>query len=405
MFVPRKLQKRTHHGRAQTRTDEHDQDACAPQTHDTPAAHSVEVDAGKLERLVGFLHAVLDPLHVAFAARDEAHTLPTSTPWSDLAAAIAARSSGIHLARLLQLVPGLATRCKSISLLAEALTTCKTRAAAGWYGLDAFRVTWSDGYAEIVRDLVAASDVAEALGPRLVYIEHIPPTVRTRPQATEYVARLLKAGADAGVFGVLEPAVVQHALMADKTAELGGRWVSGRGFFVLDARSVEYLCDAYPWDLAQRSHKGEPLRCLSWSQWERLHAMYAAHQLAQQPAAPSVKVEDKWWRGTMLLLRLPVREGCLSVPEGGDRTVGFWNRHLKPQLERHVPESIAYMHTHHDAVAIRTAHPAYATQLLAHFPQLHRMPPSDEDDQWCQLPAKVHNAAHTRLLTLDHKLV
>ncbi len=405
MFVPRKLQKRTHPGRAQPRTGEHDQDACAPQTHETPAGPSLAVDAGKLDRLVEFLHTVLSPLHVALAARDEGRTHPASTPWSDLAAAIAARGSGIHLARLLQLVPGLVTRCKSISLLEAALTTWQAGAAEGWFSLEAFRITWSDGYADIVRHLVAAKEIAEALGPRLAYIECIPPAVRTRAQATEYVARLLKAGAGGGVFGVLEPAVVQHALMADKTVELGARWVSGRGFFVLDARRVEYLCDTHPWDLAQRVHREEPVRCLSWSQWERLHAMYTAHQLAQQPAAPSVNVEHKWWRGTMLLLRLPVREGSLHVPEGGDRTVGFWNRHLKPQLERGVPESIAYMHVHRDGVAIRTAHPVYATQLLAHFAQLDRMPPSDEDDLWCQLPAKVQTAAHTRLLTLDRKLI
>ncbi len=131
--------------------------------------------------------------------------------------------------------------------------------------------------------------------------------------------------------------------------------------------------------------------------------------------------EVDWYKGTILLLHLPPSSdpgSILKLPafSPSDLTPAFFNRHLKPQLEKIVPESISYINTLTTSsssqssdsaivVAIRTAHPTYAAQLASRFPELSKMNEEGEQRYWSDLPAKVRTAAQNRVIVLDRKLL
>ncbi len=197
----------------------------------------------------------------------------------------------------------------------------------------------------------------------------------------------------------------------------------------------------------------EPIRCLSWSGWVEMRQSYLDWQRRRQQeidarslkdvtherqevrrqdddgavnghdlpavttwsAAPdATQKEDIWYRGTILLLSLPPPlDTTLTTPPfstASELTPSFLNRHLKPQLEQRVSESISYIHTYAPPsssstagaamVAIRTAHSTYASQLIGGIPALMRMPEAEEDAYWSNLPLKVRTAAHSRILAL-----
>lgn len=197
----------------------------------------------------------------------------------------------------------------------------------------------------------------------------------------------------------------------------------------------------------------EPIRCLSWTGWVEMKQSYLDWQRRRQrksersssqdvtqerreprrpdddeaangnaqPAAPTssaapdaTQKQDAWYRGTMLLLSLPPAAKSTLIPPpfstASELTPSLLNRHLKPQLEQRVSESISYMHTyaspsaHAATVAIRTAHPTYAAQLATHIPALTPMPQAEEDVYWSTLPLKVRTAAHNRFLALNRTL-
>ncbi|KAF6767195.1 hypothetical protein PSEUBRA_003159 [Kalmanozyma brasiliensis GHG001] len=526
MFLPRKLQKRSQNGRtikqrsASVATelsvrDDGDaredrgsvrfgstpgstQDASSPEltgrhqdVASQPASRSIS-ETGKLDRLVDFLFLRLSPLSLVLSARGQANRGlslaelvrgiigDAKHPEADGSKpAVSAEASNVHLARLLSSLPGLNSRCKSISLLAEALHEAQKGPAAGWFTVhhDTFQLEWSPSFVGRLRELSIAAESAATLStsiaPLLIYIESIPPRIRTRAQASSYLAELLRSsceGPEHGmVLNVLEPSLVDGQLMSGMdtlaSASLEGKWISGRGFFLLNSPAhVNSLCKKYEWDLAlrgrstKRSEQGQesPIRCLSWTGWVEMRQSYLDWQRrAQQdnerdssaataaeddaslsqgdvgathdhngitssavvPDLDASKDEDHWYRGTILLLRLPPpSNSTLIIPpfsSASDLTPAFLNRHLKPQLEQHVPESISYIHVHNPdsssstddlTVAIRTAHPTYATKLTTHFPALLRMDAPAEDAYWSALPPKVRSSAHSRFLALDRTL-
>lgn len=358
MFVPRKLQKRTHPGRKvhsgsdSSSVDHIDgsrisdtrqcvaritgSDAPSPPPASLPtqetassnftSAEAVELEAqtafgslaeaGKLERLVEFLFLRLSPLSLALAAFQEMDR-PHEHAYSDLIANItstlapsqcrnssptleaAEKPSRIHLARLLHLLPGLASRSKSISRLSEALHLVQQGPAAGWFALHRadFHLEWSPAYIALTQRLqgLAEPTLHGALGPLLVYVESIPPRIQTRSQAASYLSALVRQLADsthsAAVFSVLEPRLIDTKLtaVAPRTlpaAVLEERWISGRAFFLLDSPlRVAALCDKFPWHLDRHvaalvPSKGpqEPIRCLSWTGWLELKELYLKHR-------------------------------------------------------------------------------------------------------------------------------
>lgn len=450
------------------------------------ATATTSTEVAKLERLVEFLFVRLSPPYLVLAAREE-RKQSGNGPCSDLVSTITAsvpsgnsdstdkspesttqQGSRIHLARMLSSIPGLATRCKSISLLSEAIEAMQEGAAVGWFTLhkDTFQLEWSTKYIKIVQQLhtaatkiVAEDRLSAALAPHLVYIESIPPRFRSRSQAASYIGTLLK---EAAVLAVLEPASVDRQLMAGKSrppvSRLEEKWISGRGFFLLDSPTqVEELCSKYRWNLAERmpasqsangTEKTEPIRCLSWPKWVEMKKLYLEQQQRSRQRPPSPEQDDiaedsngkrkhisppnserldteedeadsnaNWYRGTILLLPLmpSLPSGSsLNLPSYSESnlTPALFNRHLKPQLEKQVPESISYINIlpSHPAnesktvAAIRTSHPKYATQLLSRFPELQRMDQAGEEQYWAELPAKVRTAAQNRILSLDRKL-
>ena len=446
----------------------------APAERTAPPAVEPSAEAAKLERLGEFLFLRLSPLWLALSALEE-RDRPGSQVCSELIANIKSTSttaqndstdevlaSGkqqgatIHLARLLNLVPGLATRCKSISLLSDALEALQSGPAAGWFVLHKpqFQLQWSNTYTDLARVLHRAvsphpqpESLAAALAPRLVYIESIPPRIRSRSHAATYLVHLTRSldttEDGAAVLTVLEPGLVDQSLTGSSTpaaSTLEERWISGRGFFLLDSpERVETLCRTYEWDLAGRldTQKREPIRCLSWTDWTEMKTLYlgqqqrarsersasrkrtleavdeasdnAQHSIRNRsPPTGTALDNDDWWRGTILRLPLALlADATLTLPAYNslsELTPASLNRHLKPQLERHVPESIAYIHldtAERQAVTIRTSHRRLAMRLLAHFAELEAMSEPDERTYWSALPAKVRAAAQKRILTLD----
>ncbi|SJX66347.1 uncharacterized protein SRS1_16668 [Sporisorium reilianum f. sp. reilianum] len=425
MFLPRKLQKRSHPGRnaqssgAGSAANGANQDvgqakseavervaaavssssACTPQVEASSSAPS-KAEADTLDRLVEFLYMRLSPL--SLAAHHTAHT------HDDLYTALlhppeqhddrSAKPHTTHLARLHTLVPGLATRCPSIALLAHALQTLAAGPAPNWYTLHhrQFVVEWSRDY---MHTLSTHRDSA-ALAPLLVYVESMPPRIRTRTHAASYVNGLMQ---QATVEAVLEPSVVDRCFGSRWTRVVEGQWTSGRAFVLVSTREgVERLCSAYPWDV--RRARAEPIRCLSWPAWVEMRELYRAQQ--QHPAPPldvTPPANHPWHRGTILLLPLPATHPLTLPPT--PHTPLRLNTHLKPQLEQHVPESIAYIHAlTTNEIAVRTAHAALAARLRTAFPQLTRMDAAQEDAYWSGLPDKTRAAARRRAQALDDTL-
>lgn len=524
MFLPRKLQKRTHssrttpHGSAEalpevTPKDEDsvkpqsiaDADKSAPVDQATPSgstsdgnyAHPVafseesvddqyatQSSAGTidLEGLVEFLYIQLSPLTLALGAVEERRKAG-SGPYSDLIANITTEERGLgddkgkakdcgsttHLARLLVLIPGLSTRCKSIIKLSYALAVLRAGPAAGWFNIHIkeYQVEWSQPFSRAVNNLLKATEVSSllaTLAPLLIYVESVPPRYQTRARANDYIAGLVRglitlddmdnlcdglphSGANRFVMGVLEPSVVERQLMTKSSATLSAssildkRWISGRGFFLLDSQeSVEILCAYRKWELAERVRSHEsPIRCLSWAGWVEMKKLYLEEQQRargdledvqgkrKRSTSPAVTVaqsgspfgDEEWFRGTMLLLDLPLEPKtphCIRLPLASsipDLTPTFFSRHLKPQLEKQVAESVSYIHVLSSfpssqrsdvIVAIRTTHSSRATQLLAHFPELTMMDADEEEKYWADLPVKVCTAAKDKMLALDRKL-
>ncbi|SPO31599.1 uncharacterized protein UTRI_06373_B [Ustilago trichophora] len=533
MFLPRKLQKRAHPSRtaqssqdrakiaaaAKSKTsstegdnhietslsasspgldDHHELSAVSSQNSSAAAHHEAQkttassAEAAKLDRLVEFLFLRLSPLSLALYSHEERHQRGT-TPKTDLIANIisaieaqpegrstkehhdaAGRTPSIHFARLLNLIPGLATRCKSISLLSQALQAMRDGPAAAWFTLhaDKFQLEWLPTYTHITRQLHTAigsrlqkSSLMDLTLPRLVYIESIPPRIRTRSHAASYLINLINSltatNDNAAILAVLEPSLVDRHLMAESSsspsaAALEDRWISGRGVFLLDSpKSVESLCRTYQWHLADRvlatdapQKKQQPIRCLDWAKWIEMKQLYLEQQQQQltrqrseDPADSSVRCNsqwvtsnadktaesierkrpssptpihnhsDSWFLGTILTLNLlhpkPTTLAIPSFTSTSELTPTFFNRHLKPQLEKPVPESISYIHTlpidNETVVAIRTSHRHLATRLLCNFPELRRMHEAEEQTYWTELPIKVRTAAHNRILALDYK--
>ncbi|CBQ71320.1 conserved hypothetical protein [Sporisorium reilianum SRZ2] len=419
MFLPRKLQKRSHAGRsASSAANQANQDvgqvkaeagqqgaaavssssACTPQVEASSSAPS-KAEADKLDRLVEFLYMRLSPL--SLAAHHTAHT------HDDLYTALlhppeqhddrSTKPHTTHLARLRTLVPGLATRCPSIALLAHALETLAAGPAPNWYTLhhEQFVVEWSRDY---MHTLSTRRDSA-ALAPLLVYVESMPPRIRTRTHAASYVNGLMQ---QATVEAVLEPSGVDRYVGRDGGGWMEEKWTSGRAFVVVSAREgVERLCSAYPWDV--RRARAEPIRCLSWPAWVEMRELYRAVQHPAPPPDVTPPANHPWHRGTILLLPLPATHPLTLPPT--PHTPLRLNTHLKPQLEQHVPESIAYIHassTHE--IAVRTAHAALAARLRTAFPQLTRMDAAAEDTYWSGLPDKTRAAARRRAQALDDTL-
>lgn len=470
MFLPRKLQKRKHAGRSSAQADgasgskaavheARDDDVDGPksageavlrddagtdrstsaststnehsQAQASSPAPSSTTETAKLDRLVEFLYTRLSPLAPQQSQQSLSDLFRTTTTQNQTPTL-----HTTHLARLLTCIPGLATRCKSITLLAQALHTLASGAARNWFTLhrETFLVEWSGGYVRAVRDLASLN--SEGLAPLLVYVESIPPRVRTRAQAASYLHGAM-GGSGVMVLAVLEPGVVDLA-MAGSEGEwrVDGGWTSGRAFFVLDGpEGVDALCRAYPWELEKRSDaKGEPIRCLSWDGWREMREVYLRQlqhgQLAasngdaarvdgtdhrepakRNPTDADVDSTAPWYRGTILVLPLATTSAALPLPTftRSQLTPAFLNRHLKPQLEQRVPESVSYIHPLPPAdsfnsdtkVAIRTAHASLATRLLTHFPDLVPMVAAQEDAYWTALPEKTRTAARRRALALD----
>ncbi|CDU24292.1 uncharacterized protein SPSC_03363 [Sporisorium scitamineum] len=471
MFLPRKLQKRTHAGRsaqsdavssvaqqakrdvAQLKPSDEiaQQEATAANsssawtsTYATPQAESPsptpnsKPETAKLDRLVEFLYTQLSPLVAPLT-----HHTDQSTPNHLFPASPQNRPpTPIHLARLLTHLPHLATRCKSIHLLSQALhillthntTTAAAAAAAGnWFVLhrDAFCLEWSPRYMRVVSEVGCVDGVG--LGKLLVYVEAIPARVRTRVEAAGYLNGLLMGegegeGEGGMVLGVMEPGVVEGWMMGGQGvglvgSMLGGKWTSGRGFFVLDScKHVEVLCRTYSWDLSQRPNVKplEPIRCLSWSEWVTMRKLYHRRQKLMRPSPSDTQPQPDHTNSqpdsSLTLLPEPAHSNCyrgtiLLLLPFPHLAPALLNRHLKPQLEKRVAESISYIHpfpttnadsaTTTSTIVIRTAHPILAAQLLLHFPELTRMQPDQEDSYWSTLPRKTRHSARRRVLTLS----
>ncbi|GAC94241.1 hypothetical protein PHSY_001812 [Pseudozyma hubeiensis SY62] len=412
MFLPRKLQKRSNAGRAAapiaTKTAAEDPNdkvikvVESPQKgqqssllHDSPSANRSDtlgaslspppkscrtgVEAAKLDRLVDFLYMRLSPLNLTLSqtkhppdGRDPgdapqqaySNTLPKTSSDQPF---IESKSATIHLARLLTLLPGLDTRCKSVTLLSEALQTLATGAAANWFVVheDTFVLEWLPPYIRF-KDLISTSWspslISPQLAPLLVYAESIPPKIRTRAQAAAYVhnlmfARLTDQTGPGIVVGVFEPSTVDRYLMTGRNEPLPAsvleeKWTSGRGFFLLNSSDlVSSLCSEYPWHFSDRAVNEEkydktkliggttePIRCLSWGGWVEMREQYCKQQeLIKEKAQtassgqcePEGKLDSthantvqdrrerkstgepsggnqrgKWYRGTILLLSL-----------------------------------------------------------------------------------------------------
>lgn len=474
MFVPRKLQKRTHpnrkaqssaqvtdanfeasHSQLLSNNDGEQADQGRSSSSNTssnaPARlpEASPAESAKLDRLVEFLFARLSPLYLALAAQEERQQ-PGPYPYTELVRLVTRPSSATnsryaapmtHLARILDLISGLATRCKSISLLLQAMGVMQEGAAAGWLVLhqDRFQIEWSLPFVRVLHRLSAGADasLSESLAPLLLYIEGVPPCFKTRAQAAAYVVGLLRKGTDhsrgAAVLSVLKPIFVERHLMADvdglpSASALEERWISGRGFFLLScADTVELLCSMYKWDSADRkAASGSPIRCLSWTGWEELKRLdldEQQHAKAERITTanvgngddstdPKPMTEESWYRGTILLLPLPAQAGSqrtITLPSfsaASELTPAVLSRQLKPQLEKRVPESVSYIHTLSSAasVAIRTSHRKRAAQLLSHFPELAPMEDHEEHEYWTKLPDKVRLTAKKRILALDQQL-
>ncbi|TKY87512.1 hypothetical protein EX895_003526 [Sporisorium graminicola] len=507
MFLPRKLQKRTHAGRttpsnaAAYAAQQFDQHITEPQSDGgtaqqqaaaistpcgssskhtasqgqaSPSASDSKAEAAKLDRLVDFLFVRLSPLGLRMSHSDQSHG--GRQPSDDDLYSVLLKSSQrlrnghnanndedekrsgtpvtIHLARLRTLLPGLATRCKSIELLSQALQVLTHSSAANWLVLhhQAFSVEFSAAYIRVLGGTECLNSAT--LAPLLVYVESIPPRIRTRKQAASYLHSLVSSNApdpsDAGmVLAVVEPGTADRCMMSGREAGLAGsimdgKWTSGRAFFVLSSHEhVEALCRVYAWHLSRRSpgpasasaSASEPIRCLSWCAWVEMRDLYRRQQASvRRPpldppaprdggertpavsdhAPPDVDPAEPWYRGTILLFPLPLTPGSTALASllppapftPAQLTQAFLNRRLKPQLEQRVPESISYIHpqrpTGADAmtVVIRTAHPTLAARLVHHFPHLAPMENAQEDTYWASLPEKTRNAAQRRALTL-----
>ncbi|KAJ9475900.1 hypothetical protein PHBOTO_005972 [Pseudozyma hubeiensis] len=527
MFLPRKLQKRSHAGRAtapiakKTAAEDPNDKVIevleSPQKgqqssllHNSPSTDRSDtrvgaspspppkscrasVETAKLDRLVDFLYMRLSPLALTPSqtkhppdGRDPEHTPQQGYSKKELNTSSDQPSkerkpATIHLARLLTLLPGLDTRCKSITLLLEALHTLAAGAAANWFVVheDTFVLEWLPPYIRF-KDLISTSCSPSLISPQLasllVYAESIPPRMRTRAQAAAYLHSLMLADrADQTcsgiVVGVFEPSIVDRYLMTGRNEMLSAslleeKWTSGRAFFLLNSSDhVSSLCSKYSWHFSDRAANQEkrdrtkliggpfePIRCLSWGGWVEMREQYCKQQelikeraqtASSRHCEPKGKLDSthanavqdrrkrkstgdpsggtqsgKWYRGTILLLSLhpsPRTSDALIVPpfsEASQVTPEWLNRHLKPQLEQRVPESISYIHSHQSAstvsavvqVAIRTAHPLLANQLLTHFSELKSMDETAEDQYWSEMPDKPRTSALNRLRRISAKL-
>ncbi|SPO30443.1 uncharacterized protein UTRI_06373 [Ustilago trichophora] len=486
--------------------DDHEPSAISSQASSTAGQYEAQgtratlTEAAKVDRLVEFLYLRLSPLWLALHSLEEHHQRGT-TPCSDLVAHItspmepesedspnkersheAKRTSTIHLARILNLLPGLPTRCKSISLLSQALQAMQDGPAAGWFTLHAekFQLEWSSTYSHITHQLridigsrLQNSSLVELMSHRLVYIESIPPRIRTRSHAAAYLVNLINNLThtldNAAVLAVLEPSLVDRQLMAEpfsipSAAVLEDRWISGRGFFLLDSpESVDLLCHTYHWNLADRvaatdapQNKQEPIRCLDWTHWIEMKQLYLQQQQQQHkphkseslpdssitrhpqcittntnktlaninrkpPSSPTSSSphlpKDNWFLGTILILDMVhLRSINPNIPFFFTTTTTTtssnleWNQLVKSHLEKLVPESISYIHSSldlqggSDKIVIRTSHRICAEKLILVFPLLRYMDQGQEQIYWSCLPRKVQTAAYNRMIALDNQL-
>lgn len=287
-------------------------------------------EAAKLDRLVDFLYMRLSPLNSSASDLNQSEEEKKSIAELDRSILInaealrepdevslyyttpfrARKPATVHLARLLVLVPRLATRCKSISLLNDALQLLAQRSAVNWFVVHshACLLEWLPPYIRFKNSVSTFSSPSVwslQLAPLLVYVESLPPRVRTRSEAAAYLYQTMCCHShdypgfqNSGIIvSVLEPSIVDQHLMTSHNSSLPasileGKWTSGRAFFLLNSEQhVRDLCRTHPWDFFARAavkaeHKRiklihdpfEPIRCLSWADWVDMKEQYSTYK-------------------------------------------------------------------------------------------------------------------------------
>ncbi|PWY97907.1 hypothetical protein BCV70DRAFT_202398 [Testicularia cyperi] len=510
-----------------------------PEQYQHPHQHEPgsDEDEAKAIRLAGFLFDQLSPISLSYTA-----SISSDSPETELVqhllrfshAPSGDKSVPLHTARILAL-PRITARCKTLSNLAAGLAKlCSYQ--LGWFDIssDGYQVHFSTEYINVLAYLSEQRQrQPRHLEPsNIVYIESLPPVLKTQVEAAGYVSTLLAEhedkinidsdapSASAGqstrygkslVLAVYEPTrsgfppppfhslPTSRYLHSHAETEPRKHWISGRGFFVLSSpRAVEHLEQTFTWALDNRilldSQSTDPaqrhaIRCLSLHAWRRMKEEYLA--VLQQPQQPQQRIasatataetlpslspnaatgsksrsngkrkrkaeaetearveagsssrsastskgekkvttpagstaartdpltpaapDTPWYRGTILTIPCPDPNKPSTSPAAISS--------LKARLEKHVPESISYIHLHdgnpkHEETGdkasqqkaaptyvIRTAHPCQARRLIQADSNLEPLPPDQEDKYWLGLPPKIRAQAQKRRCALDAK--